>query len=289
MKVSYLRKKVKEILSDLALQVKEEREKMTDFLKFCARFHSYSPLNQLLIWSYKPDATFVAGFKKWQKMGRKIKKGEHGIPIFAPIKIKVEKQETQQELEGWEDVQSDENDEQEKEIIKYRVVYVWDVSQTEGKPLPETPDTLSGTGDKELKRYLEKLCSSLGIETQYSELTGTKKGISTMGNIVVDSDLDDASQSAVLLHEIAHELMHNKYDRLNLDRKTLEIEAEAVAYTVLTALGYPAKATYLALYDAKPEDFQSSMERILKTSGAIIRSIQDLNKEKERRFNHDKS
>ncbi|MBC8508732.1 MAG: hypothetical protein H8D34_28075 [Chloroflexi bacterium] len=96
---------------------------MTDYLESCTRFHHYSPRNIWLIRFQKPEATRVAGFLRWKSLGRSVRKGERGIPILAPIFQKAE-----------------EDDGENPKLVSFRVVYVFDISQTEGEPLPEPPE-----------------------------------------------------------------------------------------------------------------------------------------------------
>ena len=115
--------KTRELLGDLKEKVEniQSSEEFKKILKTMAQFHSYSWCNTLLIWAQRPDSTRVAGYRKWQKLSRQVKKGERGIAIFAPMKIKVKDSDNEDE-EDW--------------ILRFRVVHVFDLSQTEGDPLP---------------------------------------------------------------------------------------------------------------------------------------------------------
>ena len=97
---------------------------MLDYLDCCAKFHAYSPNNIWLILLARPDASHVAGFHKWKSMGRWVRKGEKGIPIFAPLIHK----------------EIDENDREQRSLFGFKIVHVFDVQQTEGQPLPPQPD-----------------------------------------------------------------------------------------------------------------------------------------------------
>ena len=138
------------------------------FLKFSKNFHHYSFNNIVLIYSQMKEATQVAGFKKWQSMGRKLKKGVHGIQIIYPIKRKYTKI-----IEGQDSLLDDNNKEQEVEYMTYRYTYVYDISQTVGKPLPLENNALNSDNKKEFYEFL-KAFSPYKIEEE--DIFGTAKG-----------------------------------------------------------------------------------------------------------------
>ena len=200
MKTWELKKRCKDYLEKLIREIRKEKsnESILKYLDFCSRFHGYSFRNTLLIWASKPDATYVAGFKAWQKMGRRIKKGEKGIAIFAPMKVKTATL-----------------DQEEEERIIYKVVYVWDVSQTEGKPLPKAPDTLSVEGEiSGLLPVLEEVTRAFGIKLEYVKSLQQGYGVSKMGCIQILEDLKDEEKFSVLAHELSHELLHGIQERI---------------------------------------------------------------------------
>ena len=282
MRVSELKKRCKQYAAELIDAVKKEKnsERLIEYFEFCSRFHNYSFGNRLLIWTHRPDATFVAGFKSWQKMGRFVKKGEKGIPIFAPMQIKVRKKEDwdpELDLESFDgsDVALGEKD---VEIItRFKVVYVFDVSQTEGEPLPHPPDTQMVTGDASgLLPTLEQVVRKQGIELDYvDDGLGNASGVSKKGKILILSSLEIPQRFSVLIHEFAHELLHGSWERAGgLPRKTMELEAEATAYVVIRHFGLESKApTYLALYRVEEVDIIASLERIVSTASRIIEGI----------------
>jgi len=283
MKTSELKRKCTEIINELVQATKKAKsdEQVLNYLEFCSRFHNYSFGNRLLIWAYKPDATFVAGFRAWQKMGRYVKKGEKGIPIFAPMKIRVRKKEDwdpELELEPFDDevAEPDDTEDDVEVITRFKVVYVFDVSQTEGDPLPETPGTLAVSGDaSRLLPALESAVSEQNIQLTYvDKIAGSKKvvGRSSMGKIEILSSLDTASRFSVLVHELGHELLHGPWERAGgLSRKIKELEAEATAFVVSKHFGLETKApTYLALYRVEEVDIMASLDRIVSTASRII-------------------
>jgi hypothetical protein len=151
-----LKKKIEGYLEDLSKETDLARksEAMQKYLEFAAQFHQYSPYNIMLILLSKPDATEVAGFQTWKKMNRYVKKGEKGIPIFAPLLHKEDS-----EIEDSPLV-----------LNGFRIVYVFDVSQTDGEPLPPVPDWKSPEKNAELTEKLIKFAESKGIAVVFNEL-----------------------------------------------------------------------------------------------------------------------
>jgi antirestriction protein ArdC len=139
MKTTELQSTIKDLVSKLANETDAARqsELFREFLRVAGMFHNYSWGNQLLIWSHRPTATRVAGFRTWQKVNRFVRKGEKGIPIFARMFFK-EKQAADAEGLVME----------EKTRLWFRVVYVFDISQTDGEPLPKLPQTCAGNPRK---------------------------------------------------------------------------------------------------------------------------------------------
>ena len=252
-----LQKKIQGYLETLALETDEARksEEMQKYLDFVARFHQYSPSNIFLIMLSKPDATMVAGFQAWKKMGRYVMKGEKGIPIFAPMIYK-----------------EDPNDENSKVLHGFRVVYVFDISQTDGDPLPPVPDWKSPEKSVELTEKLIRYAESKGITVIYKELPGETQGVSRGGVIEISPD----AGTKTLIHEIAHELMHQGIMLVN-DHATRELQAEAVAYVVSRYLGLQDlhSSNYLALSGVCSLDILDSMQ-IISATVCEITSFLDL-------------
>ena len=251
---SELNLKIQQHLEELARETDKARKskEMLRYLDFCARFHQYSPGNIWLIMLTKPGATYVAGFHKWRSMGRWVNKGEHGIPILAPILIKEE-----DSLEA-------------RSLVGFKTVYVFDVSQTEGEPLPPTPDWKSPEKNLELNRRLIHFAESKGIKVSFKELPGDIQGVSKGGEI----ELDISAGTKTLVHEIAHELMHQDKDRL-LSKTVKELEAESVAFVVSKHLGLESlnSPNYIALNDVSTEEMYAQMARIQSVSNEIITAI----------------
>ena len=271
MKANELKEICENHVNDLITAIAETKDtkRFLDYLDFCASFHRYSFRNRILIWCYQPDATFVAGYKAWPKLGRHVKKGGIGIPIFAPMTIK-NRAEIDEETE---------TDEDEKSFLRFKVVYVYDVSQTEGDPLPDI-DTLAVDGETRLLGALENFTRAQGITVGYSSDKALAflraAGISARGRIQIRSSLSDSQRFYVLSHELAHEFLHDLQARKELSTKVKELEADATAYVVSRHFGLETKSSvYLALYRVEEVDVKESLDRIVRTASKIICGVHD--------------
>jgi len=192
-------------------------------------------------------------------MGRRIRKGEKAIWIFAPMTFK----------------QKDEDEEDDEQIVTmFRPVPVFDYGQTEGEPLPALETTSITNTHEELLEKLKELSGKLKIEITFEELSGMD-GVSKIGSVVIDSNKNPTEQSVILLHELAHELIHDTLQkRAQLSKEQREMEAEATAWLVAQHIGLPETNSdrYLALYH-KSYDLQESLAVIHKTSQQIINSL----------------
>lgn len=218
-----------------------ESDNYKRMLSTMAKFHSYSMRNLILIAMQSPDATAVAGFRAWQtKFHRNVKKGEKGIQIigYAPKKVTVE--EPKKDERGIPVISADGQPITErvrKEIPAYKVMYVFDVSQTEGEPLPTIgPAMLQG----DVRRYAairDALLVLSPVPVVFEAFPGNAKGkMDYLANqITVQPGMSEAQTIKTLVHEIAHAQMHGRED--NLSRGTKEVEAESVAFVVCQHLG----------------------------------------------------
>ncbi len=264
MKTGELMDQIESRIKELATRTEEAKgsEEVTQYLRFLSRFHRYSLHNTMAIWIHCPNATHVAGYKAWQNLGRQVRKGESGIPIFAPCTQAVPKGE-------------EEDDEKKtRKVIGYKIVYVFDVSQTEGKPLLEAPIVAQGDGSA-LVPVLEGIAFDLGIGLEYRAMFGSHHGTSYGGRIEVDSGIDDAGKASVIIHELAHELLHKGADRMLLSTLHKETEAESTAYVVCSHFGLESAApNYLALWDAEPEQIVEAFQRIRDVAASLIDMIE---------------
>jgi antirestriction protein ArdC len=197
-------------------------------LKVASKFHRYSFNNHLMIYCQRPDATLVAGFRKWQQLGRNVRKGEKGLAILAPCKYRAK-------------IEDEDGDEQVVQSVRgFRIVYVFDISQTEGEPLEAldavSPELLCGGSPDGLWEALVAQANAAGFEVvRKSRLS--ENGYCDFGTreIGIRPDADDLQAVKTLVHELAHALLHG--GDLIGDRSRQEIEVESVAFIVLDALG----------------------------------------------------
>ncbi len=239
-------------------------EKLLEYLAFQARFHQYSVGNCLLIAIQKPEATFVAGFQKWRQLGRFVKKDEKGILILAPLVRR--KESTEQAC----DAESSQN----RKVVGFRAAYVFDVSQTDGAELPEFSSITGDPGERLL--LLQRLVDSRGIELRYEDKLGGATGVSEGGKIALLRGLSAAEEFSVLVHELAHELLHRSERRKETTRRVRELEAEAVAYVVASAVGLYGLARssdYIQLYAGDKELLLASLNHIQSAASEIIGSL----------------
>ncbi len=251
-----LRAKVSKHLENLSQLTSDaaRSDQMKAYLEASAKFYRYSPFNQLLIMFANPDATHVAGFRRWQTLNRYVRRGEKGIPILAPCVTKTK----------------DESGTETKRVTFFKIAYVFDISQTEGEPLPvvewRSPAKLA-----ELEAALLAYCEAKGIKVTVSDNLHGAQGTSAGGQI----ELDPGAGTKTLIHELAHELMHHNPGE-RLPREIVELEAEAVAYIVASHFKIPnlASPNYLALWDADAEKISQRAARIQATAIEIISAIE---------------
>lgn len=234
-----------------------------DFIQLCSKFHQYSWNNQFLIYCFNPEATRVAGYKRWLELNRYVKKGEKGIPILAPCIYRTDPCVSS----------ADDDENSPKEVKGFRVVYVFDVAQTDGEPLPEPPNWKSPAKQAELEFSLLQFARRKDIEVVYQELQGETQGVSSGGKIT----LSPGAGTKTLIHEIAHELLHQGEGRgWMLKPGTRELEAEAIAFVVASHFGINnlASPNYLALWEADAEKIAQRADRIRKVASEIISAIE---------------
>lgn len=240
-------------------------EQLQSYLATIAKFHHYSLGNTLLIMCQKPEASQVAGFHKWKELGRSVKKGEKGIAILAPMLLK-NREEAQPEQA--------EDGESEERSLRFRVAYVFDISQTEGEDLPELSRTAGDPGD--YLHRLRGLVEDLDIALEYREDLGGAEGLSTGGLIAIKSGLSPAEEFSTLTHEIAHEWLHKGEKRAETTKQSRELEAEAVAFVVSQGIGLDAgtaSSDYIQLYQGSKESLAASLDAIRSASAMILKAL----------------
>ena len=252
---------IQDKLQELAAQTDDIKKsaEFQQYLDTMAKFWDYSYHNQLLIHFALPTASRVAGFKSWQSLGRRIKKGSRAIKILAPL-IRKE----QDEEGGEEDV-----------IVNFRPVSVFDISQTEGDELPDLDVKLEGNDQQKLLEKLVEFCQAKNIKLDFKNLgVNGLYGYSMGGKVVVSSNDSVNMQVNTLVHEIAHELLHKGADRKELSKQQQEIQAEGTAYVVCTHFGLDTKSsTYLAMYEADSKQIMEHLQKIAQASREVIEFV----------------
>jgi antirestriction protein ArdC len=266
MKRDEVQKVAREAFDQLVRDVEAGRsETLQQYLKAMGRFHRYSVGNAILIQLQKRDATHVAGFRAWQRLGRYVKKGEHGIAIMAPV---VYRREAQQSGD-------DKDRAAEGELIStFKTAYVFDISQTEGKPLPKFARAQGDPGIC-LER-LERFISDRGIKLERSESLRMAEGVSIGGTILLKACLAPAEEFSVLAHELSHELLHQDPANRPKEKTVREAEAEAVAYVVCQGIGLDvntASSDYIQLYDGDRKTLMASLERIQRMAAEVLEGV----------------
>ena len=263
---------LKEYTEMLEKGVKEfyTSERFTNFLDYMSRFHNYSLSNQILIAMQRKDATMVAGYMSWQRnFKRRVMRGEKGIKILAPQKRQIE-------------IETDKADEngnaiiEKREIITFRPVTVFDVSQTEGEPVPTLIDNLQGNLDN-FEKLKDALIDIAPMPVSFDIDTGSANGFCSFSDniIAVKPGMSELQTVKTLVHEIAHARLHRDSNK-DIHRK--EIEAEGTAYVVLKQLGFDTSDYSFGYvsswaFSQKSEVLMESLEDINKESGLIINEL----------------
>ena len=240
---------------------------LTAYLDAMSRFHNYSFGNVLEIARQRPDATRVAGLYAWNQLGRKVKKGEKGIRILAPI-IGIRRKS---DKEG----EKDPAYQNKAVLVGFRNAYVFDVSQTEGAELPTMHEVHGDVGENRdrLVSYIERQ----SIELVFTENIAPALGVSYGGRIAILPGLSEAEEFSTLVHELAHEMLHKADRRTTTTKVVKETEAEAVAFVIGKAVGLKsgtASADYIHLYHGNASLLAESLEVIQQTSAVILAALQ---------------
>ena len=227
------RERLQQITAGIEQGIKElfESEKYMRYLSVMSRFHRYSVNNTMLIYMQKPDATLVAGFNKWKdQFERHVKKGEHGITIIAPTPYKKKIEEMKRDPDTHAPILDADGkavmEEKEIEIPMFRPVKVFDVSQTDGKPLPELASSLSGTVPH-YEAFLEALRRSAPVPIEFEPMADNMDGYfsSDQQRIAIRPGMSEVQTVSAAVHEIAHSKIHNqKRIQIANDEQYQEVE-----------------------------------------------------------------
>ena len=262
--LSKLAQAIRESTEALVAQLKAGKsEALTGYLTAMARFHTYSFGNQMAIARQKPDATQVAGFHKWLEMRRYVRKGEKGIAILAPLIVKRERENT------------DGTSESGPRLIGFKVVYVFDLSQTDGEPLPDFE--IAPHGDPgELLTKLKAHIEANGTPVTYDATIEPARGLCTLTDIKLLPGMTPAEEFATLTHEYGHALLHRGERRKETTKTIRETEAEAVSFIVATACGldYGTSASdYIQMYDGNTDTLMESLQHVQGAASEILNAL----------------
>ena len=293
------RERLQQITAGIEQGIKElfESEKYMRYLSVMSRFHRYSVNNTMLIYMQKPDATLVAGYNKWKnQFERHVKRGEHGITIIAPTPFKKKIEEQKLDPDTKAPILDAEGkavmEEREVEIPMFRPVKVFDVSQTDGKPLPELASTLSGSVQN-YEAFMEALRRSAPVPLSVEPMAANMDGYFSpdQQRIAIRAGMSEVQTVSAAVHEIAHSKLHNyakaqeeaaragdKEPPKKKDRNTEEVEAESISYAVCQYYGIQTGENsfgYIANWSQGKElpELRASLETINKAAGELIADI----------------
>lgn len=271
-----------------------ESDKYKQYLRTMSRFHRYSVNNTLLIAMQRPDATHIAGFSNWKnQFGRHVRKGERGIQIIAPTPYKKKIDAVKVDPDTKAPI-LDQNgnavmEEVEIKIPMFRVVSVFDVSQTEGRPLPEIVSDL--TGDvQQYDTFMEALQRSSPVPVSIEPIALTTDGYFSLTeqSITIRAGMSEVQTMCAAVHEIAHAKLHNyvianaeaeqTQEITKKDQRTKEVEAESIAYAVCQYYGIETAENsfgYIAGWSKGKdlEELRASLETINQTASELITDI----------------
>ncbi len=296
--------KLKEITDRLEQGITElfDSERYKEYLQVMSKFHNYSFNNTLLIAMQKPDASLIAGFNAWKNnFGRNVMRGEKGIRILAPSPYKIRQEVEKKDPQTGKTVIGKDGkpvtETKEIQIPAYKVVAVFDVSQTEGRELPSlSANELTGDVEK-YEDFFAALEKTSPVPMGFEKIEGTAHGYYHLEEkrIAIDEGMSQLQNLKTAIHEIAHAKLHDidlnapeQPDRP--DRRTREVQAESIAYTVCQHYGLDTSDYsfgYVAGWSSGRElaELKSSLETIRATAAEIINSIDghfaELQKERE--------
>ena len=293
------RERLQQITAGIEQGIKElfESEKYMRYLSVMSRFHRYSVNNTMLIYMQRPDATLVAGYNKWKnQFERHVKRGEHGITIIAPTPFKKKIEEQKLDPDTKAPMLDAEGkiimEEREVEIPMFRPVKVFDVSQTDGKPLPELASSLSGNVQN-YEAFMEALRRSAPVPLSVEPMAENMDGYFSpdQQRIAIREGMSEVQTVSAAVHEIAHSKLHNyakaqeeaaragdKEPPKKKDRNTEEVEAESISYAVCQYYGIQTGENsfgYIANWSQGKElpELRASLETINKAAGELIADI----------------
>ncbi len=282
---------MEEITSKLEKGVKDifDGANYQQYLNFCAKLPRYSVNNQILIMMQKPDATMCQSFTNWKEVNRHVRKGEKGIRILAPAPYKMQKEQEKVDASG--KAVLDKDGEPVKETVEvtinaFKPVSTFDISQTEGEPIP-TPVVDELTGSVEgYETLLAAIKEVVPVPISFEQIESGAKGFYHLeeNRIVVQEGMSEAQTVKTLLHEASHQALHSKEAMDSAGEKKSknqkETEAESVAYVVCQHYGidtsdysFPYVATWSA--DKEVPELKASLDTIRRTASELIVKIDE--------------
>lgn len=256
-------------------------EEFKRYLAFAARFHSYSANNSLLLLVQRPNATRVAGYRRWRELGWQVRRGEEGLRILAPI---------------FRTVEDEEKGEKGRVLCSFKAVKVFDVSQSVpipgADPLPEKPRPKALRGDsdaaRELARSLLAVCEAEGVPVSEDDAELERRSRGANGvyllrekRIILRSALPADGRAKTLVHELAHHLLHRDAAATEADRPTFEAEAEGVAYAVLSYFGVDIGVdtseysfAYVARWAESKEVVRISLSNVQRAVRVLVEAVE---------------
>ena len=293
------KQRLKEITDGIEQGIKElfQSDRYRQYLSVMSRFHRYSVNNTMLIYMQRPDASLVAGFQKWKhQFGRHVKKGEMGITIIAPTPFKKKIEEVKLDPDTNAPMLDKDGqqivEEKEISIPMFKPVKVFDVAQTDGKPLPHLAATLTGSVEQ-YDVFVEALRRSAPVPIAFAAIASNTDGYFSPADqaITIREGMSQVQTICAMVHEIAHSKLHD-YEKqqaeaaagkdgaeiIKKDRNTEEVEAESISYAVCQYYGIQTAENsfgYIATWSQGKElkELRASLETINKTASGLITDI----------------
>lgn len=274
-KVDAFHTELEELVAGLA-----DDENWHAYLDTMTKFHRYSMFNQMLIGVQNPDATRVAGYRKWEEFGRHVNMGEHGISIFAPKTVRMDVLDSS----GNRVLDAKGKPTKQSRCVGFTTATVFDISQTDGDPLPDIDRELTETPPDGFKDDLEAAIAEAGYTVAYENMTGSTDGATSPSTkrVTINASLSPANTAEVLAHELGHikaghlERSDEYHTGHGGHRGTMEVEAEAVAYVLCRANGMSTQvgktaSTYVAGWSREnPDTIRESAQKVSTTVKGIL-------------------
>ena len=261
-----------------------ESGKWAEYIAVMSRFPHYSINNCILIASQCPEASYVCGYKKWNEFNRNVVKGESGIMIFAPIKGKVQVEEPIYDANNHPVLNEDGTQAKEKverEYKSFRPCYVFDVSQTEGDPLPTLANQLND-GVEDFEKLKDALMAVSPVPISFEDIPGSANGYYApqSGKIVVQSDMSQLQTIKTMIHEIAHATLGHGGEDDKWDKESKEVQAESTAFWVAGMLGLDTSDYsfgYIAGWskDREITELKENLDLIKRTADGLVSKVDD--------------